>query len=1000
VTEREIFQAALDIADPAERSRYLARACAGDHALEQHIEGLLAMHLQLGTFLEAPGRVLGAVAATCLVESPGALVGPYKLLQQIGEGGMGTVYMAEQTRPVQRKVALKLIRAGMDSRQIGARFEAERQALALMDHPNIARVLDAGAAPDGRPYFVMDLVKGVPITAYCDAHRLTPAARLGLFLAVCQAVQHAHQKGIIHRDLKPSNVLVAEYDERPVVKVIDFGVAKATGPKLTDRTMFTEFGQIIGTVEYMSPEQAKLNALDVDTRSDIYALGVLVYELLTGTTPLEQARLRDTPFDEVLRIIREEEPTSPSQRLSTLAELPTVATNRGLDAKQLDSVLRGELDWIVMKCLEKDRDRRYQTAGELAQDVERYLRDEPVAACPPSRAYRLRKFIRRHRGAVAAVVSIAVLLVAGIIGTTTGLVYAEWSRRDAVDAQQQEEAQRKLAEAREAETRAVLDFVETHVFAATRPTGRGGLGRDVTVERAVTKALSHVDQGFKDQPLTEARLRLTLGLSFYHLGKGQLAADQCAAARAIYSRLQGPNGLDTLRSVMLLADCYELLARHKEALALREEALARRQVILGYDHPDTLRCMMSIANSLRHLGRFEESVKLQRETLELRTARLGLKDPETLRSMNNLASSLYDAGHHQEALALREETLTLRREVLGDKDIDTLLSIMALANSYFRFGRYPDAVKLYDEALQEQERQLTREHPATLSTMNNLANAYGAMGEHKKALALRVETLETRKRVLGVDHEVTLGSMTNLAASLSGLGRHKDAIALLEKTLKLQQDKLGPNDPDTLLTLNNLADSYDEDGRHEDALKSHRDALARRRAKLGMDHPDTLLSMWGEAISLTHLKRGADAVQVIDECLRLARDKVLEPGIVLQMIDTRLRHFEKCQDAAGCRASAEMWENQNRHDAGSLYNAACFRAVTARVTRSADTPDATARADADADQAIAWLRQAVAAGYHNAAAVATDHDLDDLRGRADFKGILTDLKSRPSPRQP
>jgi eukaryotic-like serine/threonine-protein kinase len=1043
MNERDIFHAALEFGDPAQRSLYLEQACAGDPALKQHIEGMLAMHGKLGSFLEAPSQVLGAAAAACLTESPGTVIGRYKLLQQIGEGGMGTVYMAEQTEPVQRKVALKIIKPGMDSRQIIARFEAERQALALMDHPNIARVLDGGTTEEGargegrgtseqgdlaprpsplvahpsslapRPYFVMELVKGVPITAYCDAHHLTPRARLRLCLTVCQAVQHAHQKGIIHRDLKPSNVLVAEYDHTPVVKVIDFGVAKAVGPKLTERTLFTEYGQIIGTVEYMSPEQAKLNALDIDTRSDIYALGVLLYELLTGTTPLEQARLRQAPFDEALRLVREEEPPTPSNRLSTLAELPAVATNRGVEPRELSGLVRGELDWIVMKCLEKERDRRYESASALAADIERYLNDEPVAAGPLSRTYRLRKFVRRHRGAVLAASSIALLLVLGIIGTTTGLAFADRARHDALDAQQKEETQRRLAETRDAETQAVFEFVQKHVLGVARPKSRGGLGVDVTVERAIEEALPVIAMSFPDQPLIEARLHMTMGYAFYNLGKGKRAAEQFAAARAIYTVQQGPDGTGTYNSVMGLADSYELLSSHRESLALRQELLTRRTAVMGRDHPDTLRAMMSVANSLRHLGQSEESVALQRETLALRKAKLGERDPETLRSMNNLASSLYDAGHHKEALRLREQTLELRRAVLGEKHTDTLLSMMALANSYYRFGRLADAARLYEETVREQQAQLGRDHPATLSTTSNLANCYGDMGDQKvaaalrqrqyldvlvgaaighaermKALRMRQETLEQQQRKLGPDHDQTLASRMNLAVSLDSVGRHKEAIELQEETLTLQRTKLGLDHPDTLMTMGNLADSYDRDGRYQEALQRHREAFALREAKLGANHPDTLGSMWGEAVSLIHLKRTTEAVQIVDKCLDRANGKVLEPGRALQMIDWRLRHFARRKDGPCCRASAEMWEKLDQRDAASLYTAACFRAVTAEAFGETDAK----QADAEADRAIAWLREAVAAGYYDAASMASDRSLAVLRDRADFKELLASLK--------
>jgi tetratricopeptide (TPR) repeat protein/serine/threonine protein kinase len=433
---KELFLAALEKGQTAERAAYLESACGADIELRKQVDALLARHAAAGSFLEAAPIGLGATAdsappnhaepetsAAAPAECPGTVIGPYKLLEQIGEGGMGTVWMAQQTEPVKRLVAVKLIKAGMDSRQVIARFEAERQALALMDHANIARVLDAGTTSAGRPYFVMDLVKGVPITKYCDDHRLTPRQRLELFIPVCAAVQHAHQKGIIHRDLKPSNVLVALYDGRPVPKVIDFGVAKATVQTLTEKTLVTGFGNIVGTLEYMSPEQAETNQLDIDTRSDIYSLGVLLYELLTGSPPFTKKDLEKAGILEMLRLIREQEPSKPSTKLSTAEGLPTLAANRGTEPAKLTKLVRGELDWIVMKALEKDRNRRYETASAFAADVQRHLNDEPVLACPPSAWYRFRKFGRRHKGrlVVAACVLLAGTVMAGSIG---------WALRD------------------------------------------------------------------------------------------------------------------------------------------------------------------------------------------------------------------------------------------------------------------------------------------------------------------------------------------------------------------------------------------------------------------------------------------------------------------------------------------------------------------------------------------------------------------------------------------
>ncbi|MBW3599199.1 MAG: serine/threonine protein kinase, partial [Planctomycetes bacterium] len=418
---RAIFLAAVDKPPQAEREAYLAEACGDDAELRRRVEALLAACNEPASFLERPAvaadpqEAAPTLVAESIREESGSAIGPYKLLQEIGQGGMGVVFMAEQTTPVRRKVALKIIKPGMDSQQVIARFEAERQALAMMEHQNIARVLDAGATEAGRPYFVMELVKGVPITDYCNHNRLTPRERLELFIPVCEAIQHAHQKGIIHRDIKPSNVLVSLYDGRPVPKVIDFGVAKAIEQRLTERTMFTQFGQIVGTLEYMSPEQAQLNQLDIDTRSDVYSLGVLLYELLTGGTPFSRERLRSAAFEEVLRVIREEEPVRPSTRLGTSATLAAVAARRRTEPKKLSALVRGELDWIVMKALEKDRGRRYETANAFARDVQNYLADEPVAACPPSAAYRFRKFARRNKVSLTMALLIISALAVSVV---------------------------------------------------------------------------------------------------------------------------------------------------------------------------------------------------------------------------------------------------------------------------------------------------------------------------------------------------------------------------------------------------------------------------------------------------------------------------------------------------------------------------------------------------------------------------------------------------------
>jgi eukaryotic-like serine/threonine-protein kinase len=1093
-----------------------------------------------------PTRTMSeTVIADTVPERVGTVIGPYKLLEQIGVGGFGLVFVAQQEDPVRRKVALKVIKPGMDSREVVARFEAERQALALMDHPNIARVLDGGTTSSGRPYFVMELVHGIPITDYCDRQHLGPRERLELFVSVCHAVQHAHQKGIIHRDIKPSNVLVAEHDGRPNVKVIDFGVAKALYQPLTEKTIHTQFAQMIGTPLYMSPEQAEMGGLDIDTRSDIYSLGVLLYELLTGTTPIDRKRFRQAAYDEVLRIIRDEDPPRPSTRLSSLGDTATTfAGNRGLDVRRLSQVLAGDLDWLVMKAIEKDRNRRYPTAENFAEDVERYLHDEAISARPPSRIYRLRKFTRRNRGTVFTASVLALSLVVGAGVSTWQALRATRAEGAALLSAQSErlaknnalaagEAEKKAKEealAREAETKAVLGFVEDRIISTARPEGQeGGLGRKVMLRTAIEAAVPYVDQGFTNQPLIEARLRRTLGRSFFLLGDSKAAVKQQEAARALYAGHRGGEHSDTLLTTLDLVRSYDDLGRLKEALKLSEETLALQKARLGPDHPDTLAGMTVLANAYESLGRTADALKLREQTLALYKSRLGAEHPETLHSMSNLANTFelvnrqadalklrqqtlavrkarLGAGHpdtlvsmsslatsyaalgrYAEAAALEEQTLALRKEKLGADHPDTFTSMNNLATYYAELGRLSDSLKLREEALALQKVKYGPDHPSTLmamnnlaisyksadrvgdalklleyvlprqqaewgkdnrdtlNTMNNLAECYFAVGRLDDATKLHQETLNRRratlgpehpdtftsmnnvancylvggryaealnrfeenlrlfKSKLGPDHPYTLVTMMNLAECYVDLGREAEALNLREATLAIQRAKLGTAHPYTVLSMNNLADSYHAAGRNADALKLRQEAVGLYKANLGPDHSDTLACVVGLAGDLVALGRGGEALPIIDDTFQRAAGKTVDPRLMPILIELRLRHFEKLQDAGGCRRTATMWEKLKRTDADSLYRSACLHAVTAAVLRGAGKSAAEQKqADAEADLAMSSLKQAVRAGYQDTAKIRKDKDLDSLRGREDFKKLFADLdrakgKTKPKP---
>ena len=829
--EETIFAASLAIASAEERRRYLDDACAGKPALREAVEALLAGHAEghgildgSNVFLRSGGPDDGRTTSPspAMTESVGCVVGGrYKLLEQIGEGGMGVVFMAEQERPVRRRVALKVVKAGMDTKQVVARFEAERQALAVMDHPNIARVFDAGATDNGRPYFVMELVQGVPITRYCDARRLPVRERLALFVQVCQAVQHAHQKGIIHRDLKPTNVLVATSDGRPVPKVIDFGVAKALHQRLTDHTVFTSFGAVVGTLEYMSPEQAEMDLSGTDTRSDVYSLGVLLYELLTGTTPLDRGRLKDAAYGELLRIIREVEPPRPSTRISQsgLELLTAISARRGTDASRLVKFVAGDLDWIVLRSMEKDRNRRYETASALAADVQRFLSDEPVAARPPSAVYKFRKFARRNKGMLAMGVALAAVL---LLATAVSAVLAVRATRSERLAERRLEAEtRARSEAEAAKRDASAEAQRARVEAATSAAinaflnedllAQGNLenepDREVKLRTVLDRAAEKIESRFHDRPLVEAAVRQTLGSAYETLGELQKAEAHRRRAVELRRLHAGADHPDTLVSVAGFADSHRASGRPEEAVKLYEQALSTWRERVGADHPATFMLMAGLTGTYMELGRREDARRVAGETLML-AAKSGPDDSTTLAALNNLANAL---GPTKEALKLHEALLPAIRAARGPDHPDSLTSAGNLAGMYFRLGRHDEAFKLAEETLATKRVRLGADHPNTLRAANDLAVSYEMLDRYDDAVRLGEETLALYKAKLGPNHPDTIWSMQNLASFYSSARRQGKAVALMEEVLALQTAKRGADHPDTIASLKQLAEIYVSD---------------------------------------------------------------------------------------------------------------------------------------------------------------------------------------------
>jgi non-specific serine/threonine protein kinase/serine/threonine-protein kinase len=780
--------------------------------------------------------------------SPSTVIGSYHLFQKIAEGGMGEVWLAEQKHPVRRRVALKLIKAGLDSREIALRFESERQALALMDHPAIAKVYEAGSTAQGTPYFAMEYVPGVPISAFCDNHKLSTRQRLELFVRVCEGVQHAHQKAIIHRDLKPSNILVSEVDGRPAPKIIDFGVAKALSQRLTDETMFTRVGSIVGTPEFMSPEQAASGGEDIDTRTDVYSLGVILYELLAGARPID---LASSSYFEFVRKLREEDTPKPSTKLRSGGPLSEeAATNRGTQWAILAKELRGDLDCIVLKCLEKDRRRRYGSPSELSADIGRYLEDLPVLAAPPSARYRLQKFAQRNRGVLAAVCGLLLILLAGTAVSLYQAVRARTAEHAAL-------LQRDRADSEAATAEAVSDFLRSDLLSQagvdqqTNP--NAAPDPDVKVRTLVDRAAAGVAKKFGGKPLVEADLRQTLGETYLSLGLVKEATAQFQQSYEINSRSRGPLAKQTIEALQGIGGVEFNVGKYEDATRHTELAFESSRRAFGAEAPLTVQLSQSLAVDYMELGQNAKAETLLKKALQLQLKSDGYDSASTLDTSDSLAFLYMKEGRNEEARKLLERGLEGYRKVYGPDHPNTQREIFGLTRLAYNTGDYQEAEQLCMQVLDSNRRLLGPMHFKTLAAARMLAQTYEAEGKLQKADALMADTL--RKLIVSVGNESaeTLYDRQEMARIYETEGAYSKAESLLRDAEASADRVYGSSHADAILAKQLLGADLLRQRRCEEAA-GYLEEANRRWQKSSSEswHRFETQSLLGAALACEH----------------------------------------------------------------------------------------------------------------------------------------------------